>query len=324
MAGCLGDEGEFPSRTMTWVTVFSEGGGMDMSFRQFQPHLEEHMGQDITPRYESGAGTREGVIVAMEEGHEDLHWMLGTRSPSTPATIAVDEDDEATDPHYQLDDIAPLGRLDLEPSILRVRPDDDRFQTIDELVAHAEDNPGELSIGASAPTGRNMLAHLLFQESMDLEFNHIVFEGGGPTETALFQEEIDIAGRSIFNSMDIAEDSTCLVVFEDENNWTEVTNDAPTANDALGIDENWDPTVASGIYCVAQNAADENPDDYEYMVDAFRDAHQSDEYHDALEEEHPLEPTKLGYLPPDEAKGVMEAALDQFTEFIPLFEEYVF
>jgi len=324
LSGCLGSEDEFPSRTMTWVTVFSEGGGMDTTFRQIQPHLEEAFGQDITPRYESGAGTREGVIVALEEGADDLHWLLGTRSPSTPATIALDEDEDDRDPQYELDDIAPLGRLDVEPSLLRVRPDDDRFQTIEELVDYADDNPGEVSIGASAPTGRNMLAHLFLQEAVDVEFEHIVFEGGGPTETALFQEEIDVAGRSMFNSLDIHEETTCLCVFEEENVWEEITNDAPTANDALGLDVNWDPTVASGIYAVASSAADENPDDYEYLVEQFREAHQSEEYHEDLEEIHPLEPTKLDYLPPDETMEVMENTLDEYREFVPLFQEYVF
>lgn len=169
-----------------------------------------------------------------------MHTYGMTATPEAPAAVAFDEA-EGLDTGYSVEDMMPFGNHVSQMSILRIREDEDRFQTVEELVDYAANN--EVTIGASGPTKRNMLANLKLAEGTEAEFQYIPYDGGGPTQTALLQEELDVACRSVYNSLDIVEESKCIGVFWEENRWPELTNEAPPINEALGTDIDFGGTV---------------------------------------------------------------------------------
>lgn len=320
VAGCLGGggDGDYPPSSLTFVNAYSEGGGVDTNFRQIQPYFEDQVDANFQIDYRSGAGTRIAARTVAE--NDDATMIGGTLSPATPAAVAFDEA-QGTEPQFTLDDIQPIGTVSTEAAIIRVREDEDRFTTIQELVDYASENPGELRVGASAPTNRNMLSIIQLMEATDAEFTLVPFDGGGPTQTALMQEEIDVAARSVYNSADIADESRCLAVYAEENPEPDLTNDAPSINEELGTDINYAPTSGTQFYYISSSAADEYPDRFEHLQESLKSAHEDEEYRSELEDMG--EAGKLYWADPDEATEILQNAYETYEEFIPLFEEYV-
>ncbi len=321
LAGCLGDNGnggsdEYPPNAITFVNAYSEGGGVDTNFRQLQEYFEGHLGTNLSPDYRSGAGTRTAVTTVVQD--QEVLRIGGTLSPATPAAVAVDET-EGTEPQFTLDDIQPLGTLSGEAAVIRVREDEDRFRTIQELVEYSVDN--SITVGASGPTNRNVLSVIQLLEATEADFTIVPYDGGGPTETALLQGEIDVAARSLYNSAGIADDSHCLCIYAEENPEPDLTNDAPPINDELGTDIDYAPSDGTQFYYVSAAAAEAYPDRYEFVQEAFENTHNDEDYRADLEAIG--EDGKLVWNSPDETDEILQSAYQTYLDFAPLFDQYV-
>lgn len=329
LAGCLGGDdfgengggggngnGDFPDGSITIVNTYSEGGGTDTNLRQLQPHFDEELGINTQIEYRAGAGTRIGTNY-VAEASPDGYTLGATRSPAFEFTLLIDEEDT----EYEMDDIYPIGSLMTEHAIIRVRNDEDRFGTIEELVGYAEDNPGDLTCGVSGPTNRNMLAMILLMEETDAEFTMVPFDGGGATQTALLQGEIDIANRSVYNSADIADQTQALAIYAEENEWPDLTDDAPPINEALGTDIPYGPTEGRQFDFGPGGLPDENPDRFDYIVDAYENAVMSDGYQSDLAEIG--EEDKISYLSPEETREHIEQNLEDMEDYIDIMLDHV-
>ncbi len=321
LAGCLGNgngngDEEYPPSALTFVNAYSEGGGVDTNFRQIQEYFESYLDTNLSPEYRDGAGTRTAATTVVQD--QEMLQIGGTLSPATPAAIAVDET-EGTEPQFTLDDIQPLGTLSGEAAIIRVREDEDRFRTIEELVEYSADN--NVTVGASGPTNRNVLSIIQLLEETEADFTIVPYGGGGPTQTALLQGEIDVAARSVYNSASIANDSHCLCIYAEENPEPDLTNDAPPINDELGTDINYAPSNGTQFYYVSAAAAEAYPDRYEYVQQAFEDAHGDEDYRADLAEIG--EEAKLVWNSPDETDEILQSAYETYLDFAPLFDQYV-
>ncbi len=318
LAGCTGNGNgdDYPPSSLNFVNAYSEGGGVDTNFRQIQEYFEDALDANLSIDYRDGAGTRTAVTTVVQD--EEVLQIGGTLSPATPAAVAVDES-EGTDPQFTLDDIQPLGTLSGEAAVIRVREDEDRFRTIEELVDYSVDN--DITVGASGPTNRNVLSIIQLLEETEADMTIVPFDGGGPTETALLQEEIDVAARSVYNSAGIANDSHCLCIYQEENPEPDLTNDAPPINDELGTDIDYAPSNGTQFYYVSASAAEAHPDRYEYVQEAFETAHSNEDYRADLEEIG--EEGKLIWNTPDETDEILESAYETYLDFAPLFDQYV-
>lgn len=317
LAGCMGNgSDDYPPSSLEFINAYSEGGGVDTNFRQFQEYFEEYLGTNLSPEYRDGAGTRTAATTVVQD--QEVLQIGGTLSPATPAAIAVDEV-EGTEPQFTLDDLQPLGTLSGEAALIRVREDEDRFRTIEELVDYSVDN--EITVGSSGPTNRNTLSVIQLMEQTEADFTIVPYGGGGPTQTALLQGEIDVAARSVYNSASIANDSHCLCIYAEENAEPDLTNDAPPINDELGTDIDYAPSNGTQFYYVSAAAAEAHPDRYELVQQAFEDAHGDEDYRADLEEIG--EVNKLVWNSPEETDEILQSAYETFRDFAPLFDQYV-
>lgn len=330
LAGCMGGEDDddgfgedavdededFPEGPITIVNTYSEGGGTDTNLRQLQPHFDEELGVNTQIEYQEGAGTRIGTNV-VAQAPPDGYTIGASRTPAFEFTLLLDEEDT----EYELDDIYPIGSMMTEHAIIRAREDEDRFDDIEDLIAYADSNPGELTCGVSGPTNRNMLAMVLLMEETDVEFTMVPFDGGGATETALLQGEIDIANRSVYNSADIEDQTNALTIYAEENEWPDLTGDAPPINEALGTDIPLEPTEGRQFDFAPGDLPDASPDRFDYLVDSYEAAVMSEGYHSDLEEIG--EEDKISYMSPDEVREHIENNLDDMEDFVDVMLEHV-
>jgi len=319
-AGCLGgEEAEYPNDSITFVVPFGEGGGVDRSTREIQPTFEDELGESLRFEYQPGAGTRIGQEAVLN-AEPDCYTIGAASLPAFNFTMIVG------DAEYELSDFAWLGNLLQDPGLMRKHQDDDRFDDISDVFDYATENPGELTVSTSGPYNQNVLGLSLLQEATDAEFNIVPFDGGGAARSALVRQEVDLVHANVFNSLGTADSTEVLAVHAEENDWANQTNDAPTFSDALGFDQDEVPPEAPEVvysWYTSAEAADEYPDRYETLVEAFGNAVQSDAYLEDLEELNPPQGTKRHYRPPDETAEANEAKHEQMNSYIDLMEEAV-
>lgn len=320
LAGCASTLGggteEFPNDPVTFIVPFSEGGGTDRSTREIQPVFEDELGTSLSFEYHPGAGTQIGQRAVLDAAADC--YTIGVASlPAFNFTMLVG------DAQYGIGDFAWLGNLLRDPGVIRKHQNDGRFNNIQDIINHATENPGDLSVSTSGPYNQNVLGLSLLQEVTGAEFNIVPFGGGGEARSALVRQEVDLVHANVFNSLGTADSTTVMAVHAEENQWANLTDNAPTFSDALGFEQSDVPPQAPEViysWYTSTAAADEYPNRYDTLVEAFSNAVQSDAYVEELESLNPPQPTKRLYRPPEETKEANEQKHEQLQSYLNLME----
>jgi putative tricarboxylic transport membrane protein len=278
VAGCLGgDGGEYPSRNIEFTVPVSEGGGMDQGIRILAPYFEDELDTNLQIEYRPGAGQIIALSTVADQ-ENDGHFMMGCNSPLNQFMDVVEDEVNPSE------ELTPIGTYELEPGLIRIREDEDRFADLPSLINYADENPGEVSCSLAAAYDRNGLAMILLEEEFGVEFNLVVYDGGGESRTALLQEEVDFTHASVYNSRDLIENTTAIGVHAEDNEWPELTNDAPTFEEELDTDIPQAATEGTRYWAVPAGMEEEYPDRFDHLTDAFESAVHNNEYVDELED----------------------------------------
>lgn len=325
ITGCLsvggngGEEEDYPTNPIQIVIPFSEGGGVDRSVRELQSFFEDAIDGQIQIDYRPGGGTQigqEAVLDAEPDGYT-----IGVASlPAFNFTMITGDAD------YSIDDFAWIGNKLLDPGVLRIHRDDDRFEDINDVVDHAIDNPGDLSVSTSGPYNQNVLGLALLQDITGAEFNIVPYDGGGPSRNALVTREVDLVHANVYNSVNTNDDTRVLAVHAEENQWSDITDDAPTFSDALNFDQDELPPSAPEVrysWYASSEVADEYPERLEILQDAFEESVTSDEYEEHLSELSPPQDAKRYYMSPDETEEANREKQNQMEQYVGLMEDAV-
>lgn len=298
------EENPLAGERIRFIVPSSAGGGFDTTARQIQPHLEEQLDATVVVENLEGGGFAIGTQTAINAGG-DCKTVLFHAVPHVSFSFLTQEVD------YTLDDLAPLAGVSVEPGMYRVR-DDAPWETMEELVADAKKRPNEVRLSVSELTASNYVAVKQLQEMTGADFNVIPYDGGGPARTALIAGEVDVTQAGVFNSLSIDDGTRVLAVNQPENEWPDITDDAPTTSEALGMEV---PPDASnyGLF-VPQSCADGEPETYQALQDAAAAAVEDPEFLSTLEELG--EEDKIQYIPADEYGELAESSVREIEEIL--------
>lgn len=178
---------DYPDQPITYIVAFDPGGGSDTEARRIQSDLEAILGQQIQVEYRSGGGGAVGwsEFVGTEP---DGYTAAGLVLPHIVIQpLALD------DPGYQTDEIRAVAWTVGAPAALLV-PEDSEFETIDDFLAFAEANPGEVTVGGVATFSGSDLALAQVVAETGIEVAYIPISGGAaPIITDLLGGHIDAA-----------------------------------------------------------------------------------------------------------------------------------
>lgn len=297
-------ENPLAGERVRFIVPSSAGGGFDTTARQMQPYLEEALDATLVVENLEGGGFAIGTQTAINAGG-DCKTILFHAVPHLTFSYLTQEVD------YTLEDLAPLAGVTIEPGMYRVR-DDAPWDSFEELIEDAKARPNEIRLSVSDLTTSNFVAVKQLQELTGADFNVVPYDGGGPARTALIAGEVDVTEAGVFNSLGIDEGTKVLAVNQPENLWPDVTDDAPTTSEALGMDV---PPDASnyGLF-VPQSCADENPETYEALVDAVAEAVENPEFVSTLEELG--EADKLNYIPAEEYSELAQTSAQEIQDIL--------
>ncbi len=161
---------------------FPPGGRTDLTARALVQHLKAELGQQVVVINRPGAS---GVLGAKEVAHAVPDgYTLGLFS--TGFLTAQYTVPTPTDPaEYEL-----IALVNMDPAAIAV-PKARNWQSLDDLVKHARQNPGTLKVGINAGSSAHIFA-AAFMEKAGLDVIYVPFRGGGERTVALAGGHIDV------------------------------------------------------------------------------------------------------------------------------------
>lgn len=182
LAGCglIGPDGSagYPAADIEYLIPYNPGGGADPAGRQYSESLAEDLGVNINVLNLPGADEAIGITRLATSDPDGYTLGMGTSGGFLGQPIAN------PDVSYDgLEDFEPITQMTSTPYGLFVSADSD-YETLDDLLEAARENPGDVNISAPVRMGSPALAVYYLEEQADVEFT-LVTTSGGSGEAAL-------------------------------------------------------------------------------------------------------------------------------------------
>ncbi|WP_112322721.1 Bug family tripartite tricarboxylate transporter substrate binding protein [Oceanibium sediminis] len=173
---------DWPAGPVDYIIPFGPGGESDITARLQQPYFAEQTGQQLVVQYQPGGGGAVGWS-QLNTMSDDGSVIMGVNLPH----IVIQP--QTGDVGYQTDDLAVVHMFHYTPDAILVNADSD-FQTLEDLVAFAKENPKQTIFSGSGKGSANHLAQVSFDEAAGIETTYVPFQGTGAAVTALLGNQV--------------------------------------------------------------------------------------------------------------------------------------
>ena len=180
----------YPSKPITVIVSFAAGGGTDIGSRILLKYAEKFVGKPLTVVNIDGGGSEVGVT-QVKNSPNDGYTIGGFNSASIMLTS------QRTAQYDPVADFEPICLQVNDPRLFAFRADDDRFNTLEELVSYAKEHPGELLIGTSGAgtTGHFSIEAFNYYAGVDVRPVH--FGGAGESKAAFLGGHVDGIAQTV-------------------------------------------------------------------------------------------------------------------------------
>ena len=289
---------DWPDDTVRLVVGYPPGGTTDVVARLVAEPLSEVLGTSVVVENRAGAG---GTIAASEIARADPDGSNFLFAASPEIAIAPAIGREIT--YDAREDLEPVSLVCTLPQMLVVNPDVPA-ETVEELIALAEERPGELNFASYGAGTSNHLVGELFKAETGLDIAHIPYKGSAPAMTDLLGGRVDMMFDTVSASKGHVEagEIRALAIAAPER--SDAMPDMPTMDEA-GI------AGFEGGSWVGVLAPAGTPDEIvQKMSEALAEVVASEELQQAVQERGlPCDPTT-----PEDFAAFISSEIDKWTE----------
>lgn len=160
----------FPTGPIRIVVNSAAGASTDLAARQYAERMSDCLGQPVVVENRVGGGGLIGIHHVMSEP-ADGHTLL-----VSAGTINIQQ---AMRPNVGYDvgeDLTPVGLLMRSPVVL-VTGADQPYQTFEDMVSYAEENPGELSFATAGLGTTTHIGPEMFMVQRGLDVEMVPYQG---------------------------------------------------------------------------------------------------------------------------------------------------
>lgn len=184
-------QSNFPSKPIRLVIGFPAGGPLDQHARLLTDKLQGVLGQQIVIDYKAGAG---GIVGAQEvmKATPDGHTIMLANT----GVMVINPGLYSKLPYHTTRDFVPIARTAMQPLALLVNPQV-KANTLQEFVALARANPGQINYGSAGNGGISHLVPEMFKNQTGLFMLHIPYRGSAPAFTDLMSGQVQFMAESI-------------------------------------------------------------------------------------------------------------------------------
>lgn len=177
----------FPTKAIQLIVPFSAGGGTDSVTRALADAATENFPKPIVVVNKTGGGGSVGTT-------------FGSTSKPDGYSVTVTCVELTTLPHLGLatftqEDFTPIMQVNAEPSAITVKADAP-WNTLDEFINYAKENPGKVKVGNSGVGAIWHLATEALGKEVGAKFNSVPYDGAAPAVAALLGGHIDAVSVS--------------------------------------------------------------------------------------------------------------------------------
>ncbi len=285
----------YPTKEITWINCFSAGSTVETCVRI--------MGQIIR----ENEGWNKSIVVSNVEGANGaIGWQQGVSSDPDGYTTffyptAAVITSMAVDGGFMPDDLKMVCTIMADPGIICVKADSP-WETLEDLVNAAKENPGKITMGCTAVNGSEGLAIIQLEAAAGVDFNAVPFDGETAVLTAVAGGHCDALCLNVGDCRTFLDDGSVKALATGNTERSEFYPDVPTYQEA-GYD-----VVQLNVRGIA---VPKDTDDaiVQYLSDCFEAAANSESY---------LEQTKDMNIPYD-FRGCTDAQ-ELFADFQETYE----
>lgn len=162
---------EYPSNPINVTVSYSAGGATDFQARIVTSKAETYLGVPMVIVNRPGAGGQVGWNHLVQSGKDDGYDIAAYNVPHFIAQSLM------YDTHYNLDNLEPIANWGVDPAVLIVGKDS-QFDTIDDLVEYARENPGSVTVSGAGLFVGHHIAALQLENEADIELSYLPTSGG--------------------------------------------------------------------------------------------------------------------------------------------------
>lgn len=294
------DDG-FPEQPITMWNAFDPGHTDDL-FNQVVASIGREMSPvDInTDSAPQGPALQYGLVEFLEtqpdydQGYH-VYAISYFGSSLRPETVDVLEDNE-------LEDLQPINAMVQAPFVMATNPDDDRFETLEDVEEFARENPGELTtVGSSAGSGLHS-SLLVWADQADIEFEFLPTDGAGESRTVMLGGGADLAMLTFDPGMG---EEVNLVAQTGDQSASTLEGEVPTTAE-LGYE------IPAGSFRGVGTVPGVPEERMQWLEDFYRAIAESPEF------EEEMEGFEIVYMDAEETQELRQEIRDTF---IPVMEE---
>lgn len=174
----------YPERPIDYVIAFDAGGESDITARLQQAALQEELGVDVSITNKPGGGGALGWS-ELTRTAPDGYTIMGHNLPHIIVQPMMRDD-----AGYETEQLKQVYIFQSTPNVLMV-PADSPYETLDDFIAAAKENPGAISIGGSGTYGANHIGVLQLNEAAGIDTTYTPFSGTGAATPALLGGHVD-------------------------------------------------------------------------------------------------------------------------------------
>ena len=174
---------KYPSKPVEIIVSWAAGGATDVLFRALGAVFPRHANnQQLIVKNVPGGGAAIGYTEAMK-AKGDGHTLVAV---ATPMITKI----HMSNVKFSATTFAPVILIADNACFLLVHKDSP-YKNLKDYIEDAKKRPGQINMGNAGSGGGYHLASLAFQNFAGIKLNHIPFEGGGPSITALMGKHVD-------------------------------------------------------------------------------------------------------------------------------------
>jgi len=190
-SNAVADEGlgNYPDKPITFVVSFGPGGGTDIVARLIAAELGERIGQPVVVENKPGAS---GILAAQYVARskaDGYTLLIGGSGPMVFNTLIYN-----SLPYDPFEDFEAVTILGSYPIVL-VANNDQPFDTLEEMITYAKENPGELNYGSAGASFQVPTEY--FASEADIEMTLIPYKGTAEASQALMAGELQLVSADL-------------------------------------------------------------------------------------------------------------------------------
>lgn len=216
---------EYPSKPVEFIVPWSPGGGSDTLMRIVANNAEPHLGQPMAVINMPGVGGTVGLAEASKREPD------GYTIAQIHEGLPVANQTGLTELNW--DDFDPVALVTSSPQFVVVNADRP-YETFEEFIDYARENPGGIRFGVTLG-GVPHLHAAMIEDAFDVEFSYVGYEGTGERIRALVGGNLDAAIGDVASAGQFVENGDLRFLVHGFPERLEQAPDVPTLSE-LGAD----------------------------------------------------------------------------------------